>query len=75
MAEGNSMHVRNPHPVMLEVDTCPARDVILRWRIAKDDHLTGDMLSLEVSIDQALLYAEEIIRTAQFAIVRNVMHS
>jgi hypothetical protein len=69
------MHVRNQLPVELEVDTVPERDVILRWHPSEADNLTGMMNSLEISADQALLYAEEIIRTAQFVIVRNVMTS
>jgi hypothetical protein len=69
------MHVRDQLPVDLEVDTCPERDVILRWVPSAADHLTSSQLSVEVSAEQALAYAEEIIQTARYVIVRSVMNS
>jgi hypothetical protein len=75
MSKAYSMHVRDPLPVGLDVDTCPERDVILRWQIDVDDDLTKSMMSIEVSADAALDYAAEIIRVAQIVIVRSVMMS
>jgi hypothetical protein len=74
-AKGQTMHVRDPYPAELGVDTCPERDVILRWHTPEEDRLTAGQQSLELSAEQALVYAQEIIRVAQFVIVRNVMTS
>ena len=73
--KGQTMHVRDAFPATLDVDTCPERDVILRWHTPEEDRLTAGQQSLELSAEQALLYAEEIIKTAQFVIVRHVMTS
>lgn len=72
--EGKTMHVRQPGSVAMTVDTCPERDVILRWYFPES---TPDTLrdSIEVSAEQAIEYANQIIKTAKFVMVRSVMLS
>ena len=72
--DGRTMHIRQPGSVAMMVDTCPERDVILRWYFPES---TPDSLrdSVEVSAEQAIEYANQIIETAKFVIVRRVMMS